>query len=446
MYKNSAQENWGHILMQTIQEIKKSIGCGLWDASLIRLYGQRTAVLARQRQRYIDALDQFAALFGEKREVNLYSVPGRTEIGGNHTDHNHGVVLAGAVDLDVIAVVGQNDESIVRVQSKGFEGMDVVDLANLSPVPEETGHSASLIRGVAAGIARENGTVGGFDAYTVSDVLRGSGLSSSAAFEVLLGAIWNGEYNADRFSPIDIAQISQYAENAFFGKPSGLMDQMACSVGGVITIDFADPAAPSVEKVTLDLEKYGYALCITDTKGSHAALTGEYAAVRSEMEAAAGCFGKKVLREVEEDAFFAEIARVRREVGDRAVLRAIHFFADSRRAAQMRNAVKEDRFPDFLRLITEGGHSSFEYNQNAYSAASPQEQGVSLGLALSQRILNGRGAWRLHGGGFAGTIQAFVPLDLVETFQKTMDNVFGAGACHILNVRADGAVRLERKS
>ncbi len=428
--------------MQTVQEIKQQIESGAWDAAFIRLYGNRPAVLKRQRARYTDALEQFASLFGGEREVHLYSAPGRTEIGGNHTDHNHGVVLAGAVDLDVIAVVAQSGGSIVRVQSKGFDKMDVVDVANLSPVETETGHSSSLIRGVAAGIVQRGGAVGGFDAYTTSDVLRGSGLSSSAAFEVVIGAVFNGEFNGGRFSAVEIAKISQYAENEFFGKPSGLMDQMACSVGGVITIDFADLSAPVVEKVTLDLEKHGYALCITDTKGSHAALTDEYAAVRTEMEAVAACFGKKVLREVEEQAFFADIARVRAEAGDRAVLRAIHFFADSRRAGALRDAVREDRFDDFLRLIVEGGHSSFEYNQNAYSAQAPREQGVPLGLALSQHILNGRGAWRLQGGGFAGTIQAFVPIDLLETYRAAMENVFGADACYVLNVRADGAVCL----
>lgn len=428
--------------MQTVQQVKKQMEGGAWDAAFTRLYGKRPAVLERQRARYIDALEQFAALFGGEREVQLYSAPGRTEIGGNHTDHNHGVVLAGSVDLDVIAVVAQSEGNTVRVQSKGFDRMDVVDLSSLSPSEVETGHSAALIRGVAAGIVKQGGVIGGFDAYTASDVLRGSGLSSSAAFEVVMGAVFNGEFNGDRFSAIDIAKISQYAENEFFGKPSGLMDQMACSVGGVITIDFADPAAPVVEKVTLDLEKHGYALCITDTKGSHAALTDEYAAVRTEMEAVAACFDKKVLRDVDEEAFFADIARVRAEVGDRAVLRAIHFFADSRRAGALRDAVREDRFADFLRLIVEAGHSSFEYNQNAYSAQAPREQGVPLGLALSQRILNGRGAWRLQGGGFAGTIQAFVPLDLLEAYRSAMENVFGAGACYVLNVRADGAVRL----
>ncbi|WP_341465467.1 galactokinase [Ruthenibacterium lactatiformans] len=312
--------------MSTAKELKKEIERGVWDASLGKLYGRRAGVLERQRARYADALDCFAALYGGEREAAIYSAPGRTEIGGNHTDHNHGVVMAGAVDLDVIAVVSKNTDDVVRVKSKGFDGRDEVKLEQLSPVPAEQGRSAALIRGVAAGIAKQGGVLGGFDAYTTSDVLRGSGLSSSAAFEVVIGTVFNGEYNQGRFSAVDIAKISQYAENEYFGKPSGLMDQTACSVGSVITIDFRDPASPVVEKVDFDLAKHDYCLCITDTKGSHASLTDEYAAVRQEMEAVAAYFDKPVLREVDESAFYADIAGVREKLGDRAVLRAIHVF------------------------------------------------------------------------------------------------------------------------
>ncbi len=428
--------------MATAAELKRSIEGGAWDAALKKLYGSRAGMLDRQRARYAGAAEAFAALYGADRPVEIYSAPGRTEIGGNHTDHNHGVVMAGAVDLDVIAVVSQNKENIVRVKSQGFDKLDQVELSHLLPVQEETGRSQSLIRGVAAGIAKQGGKVGGFDAYTTSDVLRGSGLSSSAAFEVVIGAVFNGEYNEGRFSAVEIAKISQYAENVFFDKPCGLMDQTASSVGSVITIDFRDPADPVVEKVSFDLKEYGYCLCITDTKGSHASLTDEYAAVREEMEAVAAYFGKSVLREVEESALLADIAGVRAKLGDRAVLRALHFFADSRRAGALCEAIRAKRFEEFLRLIVEGGHSSFEYNQNAYSAKNPREQGVSVGLALSQRILNGCGAWRLQGGGFAGTIQAFVPERLLEEYCSVMDSVFGAGACHVLNVRNYGAIRV----
>ena len=428
--------------MATARELKQSIENGAWDAALEKLYGSRAGMLDSQRARYAGAVEEFAAMYGADRAVEIYSAPGRTEIGGNHTDHNHGKVMAGAVDLDVIAVVSKNGENIVRVKSMGFDKRDEVELSNLLPVLEEAEHSQSLIRGVAAGIAKQGGKVGGFDAYTTSQVLRGSGLSSSAAFEVVIGAVFNGEYNEGRFSAVEIAKIGQYAENEYFGKPSGLLDQTACSVGSVITIDFCDPANPVVEKVSFDLEKHGYCLCITDTKGSHASLTGEYAAVRKEMEAVAACFGKAVLRDVDEDAFLADIAGVRAKLGDRAVLRALHFFADSRRAGAMCEAIRADRFEEFLRLVTESGHSSYECVQNAYSIKNPQEQGVPLGLALSQRMLNGCGAWRLHGGGFAGTIQAFVPVRLLDEYRAAMDGVFGAGSCYVLNVRNYGGIRV----
>ena len=353
------------------------------------------------------------------------------------------MVLAGAVNLDVIAVVSKNEDGFIRIKSYGFDSQFVVDLSDLTPHENEFGSSDGLIRGVAAGIAKEGGRVGGFDAYFTSDVLQGSGLSSSAAFEVMIGAILRGEYNGndmEKFSQVEIAKISQYAENVFFGKPCGLMDQTACAVGGVITIDFKDNAHPVVNQVPFDLAGQGYALCISDTKGSHADLTDDYAAIRREMESVAAFFGKNVLREVNEADFYANIAKIRPVTGDRAVLRAAHFYADSRRARQLYEAIQDNRFQDFLKLIVEGGHSSFEYNQNAYSLSNYKEQGVSIGLAVSQKILAGRGAWRLQGGGFAGTIQAFVPLDLLETYRSAIDGVFGEGSCYVLSVRNYGAV------
>ena len=425
--------------MPNAKELAAGIQQGQWDGALKKLYGEG---FAEQRARYAAALENFAQVFGAQREVRIYSAPGRTEIGGNHTDHNHGVVMAAAVDLDIIAVASPNEDGVIRVKSRGFSGMDEVEAAALAPVPQEEGCSAALVRGVAAGIARAGGKVAGVDIYTCSRVLRGSGLSSSAAFEVVLGAVLNGEFNEGRFSDIQIAQISQYAENEYFGKPSGLMDQMACSVGSAITIDFKDTASPVVDKVAFDLAAHGYALCITDTKGSHADLTPDYAAVRGEMEAVAAFFGKTVLREVNEAEFYASLAAVREKTGDRAVLRAIHFFAECHRAGALCAAVREGRFEEFLRLVVEGGHSSFEYNQNAYSIQHPEQQGVPLGLALSQRVLAGRGAWRLQGGGFAGTIQAFVPYDLLEEYKAQLEGVFGQGACYVLNIRNYGGVRV----
>ncbi len=428
--------------MYEINDLLHRLESGAFDSTFQKLYAKEETAVLRQRARYAEAVRAFAALYGSERQVSLYSAPGRTEIGGNHTDHNNGVVMAAAVNLDVIAVVSQNSENCIRVKSYGFESQDIVDLTLLTPVPKEAGRSASLLRGVAAGIVNAGGKIGGFDAYTTSDVLRGSGLSSSAAFEVLLGTILNGEYNNFAFSAVQIAQISQYAENVFFEKPSGLMDQTASSVGSAITIDFKNPASPVVNEVAFDLAKHGFALCITDTKGSHADLTDEYAAIRSEMESVAAKFGKTVLREVDESAFFDKLPALRGTVSDRALLRAIHFFADCKRAAALAEAVREDRFADFLALIIEGGHSSFEYNQNVSSIKNPPEQGMALGCALSQRVLSGKGAWRLQGGGFAGTIQAFVPQESVHEYVAALEGVFGEGACYVLSVRNYGAVRV----
>ena len=429
--------------MATTMQLKKQIQEGVYDAAFSALYGSEPATLAAQRERYSTLVDRFAEEYGADREVRLYSAPGRTEIGGNHTDHNNGVVMAAAVNLDVVAVVSPNEDNVVRVKSYGFDKIDDVDLSILTPQKREMEHSAGLIRGVAAGFVEAGGKVGGFDAYTTSDVLRGSGLSSSAAFEVCMGAIFRGEYNdndMEKFSQVKIAQIGQYAENVFFGKPCGLMDQTACAVGSAITIDFKDPANPVVGTAKFDLATHNFALCISDTKGSHADLTDDYAAIRREMESVAEQFGKPVLREVDEQEFLKAIPSLRSKVGDRAVVRAIHFYNDCRRAADLCAAIRDDRFEEFLQLVIEGGHSSFEFNQNAYSIKNPQEQGVPLALAISQKVLKGRGAWRLQGGGFAGTIQAFVPVDLLEEYRAAIDALFGEGSCHVLSVRNYGAV------
>ena len=424
--------------VQLVEQLKR----GDFDNALCRLYGEDSNVLSKQRERYAKAVEEFEKHFDGTRELRLYSAPGRTEIGGNHTDHNHGVVMAAAVDLDMVAVVAQNNSTQVNIYSQNFERTDSVDVSCLTPQEEEKGSSPSLIRGIAARIVELGGTVGGFDAYTTSDVLRGSGLSSSAAFEVLVGEIFNAEFNDGRFSAVDNAKIGQYAENVFFDKPCGLMDQTACAVGSAITIDFKEPASPVVDKIPFDIAKHGFCLCITDTKGSHADLTDDYAAIRREMGSVAEFLGKKVLRDVDEEVFFSKIAEIREKLGDRAVLRAIHFFADCKRAKELYEAVADDRFDDFLHLIVDGGHSSFEYNQNAYSIKKPEEQGVALGVALSQRVLAGRGAWRLQGGGFAGTIQAFVPKDLLEQYRATLEGVFGKGSCYVLNVRNYGAIQV----
>lgn len=420
--------------VQLIEQIKN----GEYNSALEKLYG--SAQLQTQKARYIQTIQEFISLYGEEREVALYSAPGRTEIGGNHVDHNNGVVMAAAVDLDIIAVISKNEDNCVRLKSKGFSKKFEVDLSMMEPQQNEMGSSDGLIRGVAAGILQKGGKIGGFDAYTSSSVLSGSGLSSSAAFEVVIGAIFVGEYNNGSIDQVEIAKISQYAENVFFGKPCGLMDQTACAVGSAITIDFKNPSQPIVNKVPFDLQKHKFALCITDTKGSHADLTDDYAAIRHEMEQVAEFFGKKVLRDLEEEQVFANLSVLREKLGDRACLRAIHFFAECRRAKELYQAVEQDRFEDFLTHIIQGGHSSFEYNQNAYSIKNPSEQGVALGVAVSQHLLQGKGAWRLQGGGFAGTIQAFVPFDMLDTYKTEIEKVFGKDSCYVLNVRNYGAV------
>ena len=423
----------------TVAEWKRALNAGKLDEKLKQLYGSDAAVMAHQKKRYTEALEEFAKLYPERKQVSIFSAPGRTEVGGNHTDHQHGCVLAAAVNLDVIAVVGFHSEKIIRLKSTGYAEIRV-RLSDLSKKDAEVGTSTALIRGMAAKFAEMGAKLSGWDAYSTSDVLSGSGLSSSAAFEVLIGTIIDQHDNGGKAGAVEIAKIGQFAENVYFGKQSGLMDQMVSSVGGFVWIDFADTRKPVIRKHTFDFAKAGYCLCITDTKGSHADLTDDYAAIRREMESVAEQFGKKVLRDVDEDEFYKAIPQLRKAVGDRAVVRAIHFYNDCRRAAQLCDAVREDDFDAFLRLIIEGGHSSFEFNQNAYSIKAPQEQGVPLALALSQKVLNGRGAWRLQGGGFAGTIQAFVPVDLLDAYKAAIDGCFGEGSCHVLNIRNYGAV------
>ena len=419
----------------------EAIQNGRYDAVLQKLYG--AAAISCQRARYLEAITAFEEIYGEGRNVELYSAPGRTEIGGNHTDHNRGLVMAASINLDIIAVVAKSKGNTARVTSKAFLKKDVVEFSSLQPQHEETGTSAAILRGVAAGICERGGVVGGFDAYTTSDVLKGSGLSSSAAFEVCMGAVMNGEFNEGRFSPVELGIIGQYSENVFYGKPSGLMDQLACAVGGAITIDFEDPQNPVVRKIPVDLSEYGFSLVITDTKADHADLTEDYASIPTEMKSVAAFFGKSVLREVEPDEFLRSIPQVRKQVGDRAVLRAIHFFEECRRVPILAKSLESGVFEAFLQSIIEGGHSSLEYNQNGYSLRDCRQQALPLALALSQQVLYGNGAWRLQGGGFAGTIQAFVPDDLLDDYIQALEHVFGKGACHLLFIRADGVTRVE---
>ena len=420
--------------------LKTAVMNGDYDRLLITLYGEEQ--LTTQKTRYCDAIDGFVATFGDREELRLFSAPGRTEIGGNHTDHNHGRVLAGSVNLDVIAVVAPRDDTTVQVQSAGYP-MDVIDITDLTVHENEINKSASLIRGTVARFAQRGYGIGGFDAYTTSNVLKGSGLSSSAAFEVLIGTILNHLYAEQQVSAVEIAQIAQFAENQFFGKPSGLMDQMASSVGGIITIDFEDTDNPIIEAVPFDFAACGYKLCIVDVGGDHADLTHEYAAVPAEMKAMAADLGRPFLRGAYTEQLIASMSTLRKKHGDRAVLRAFHFLAENDRVTKQVAALKAGDFDEFKRLIIESGHSSYEYLQNVYAVCDVKEQSMSVALSLAQLLLDGHGAWRVHGGGFGGTTQNFVPADKLDSFITTMETVFGKGHCHVLTIRPYGGICLD---
>lgn len=427
--------------MSASVDMLRKIDSGEYDRAFGFLYGEQH--LAAQRARYKKAVNEFVAVYGDSDEpLCLFSAPGRTEIGGNHTDHNHGRVLAGSVNLDVIAVVRRNVGAI-RVKSEGYE-MDTVSVDELTPRIEEKNKSASLVRGTAARFGELGYAVEGFDAYTTSNVLKGSGLSSSAAFEVLIGVILNHLYNDGKVDAVEIAQIAQYAENIYFGKPCGLMDQMASSVGNIITIDFADPSKPIIEKVEFDFSAVQHALCIVDVGGNHADLTHEYASIPEEMRAVATSLGVDYLRETSLGAVFENIRTLREKHGDRAVLRAIHFLRENERVVAQVEALRRGDFDAFKALIIESGNSSFEYLQNVYANCDVDEQGMSLALAVAQGELQGCGAWRVHGGGFGGTTQNFVPLNKLDSFKNAIEHVFGEGTCHVLNIRPCGGVCVDK--
>ena len=402
------------------------------------LYGNESETV--QIERYKKAIEKFKELYGDC-EYRIFSASGRTEVGGNHTDHNFGKVLAAGVSLDVIAVVKKTDDNIIEVKSEGFP-KDVVDLSDLSVHENEKEDSSALIRGVAAGFKNKNYGIGGFKAYTTSNVLKGSGLSSSAAFEVLIGTILNYLYNDLKATNIEIAQIAQYAENVYFGKPSGLMDQMASSVGSFITIDFKDPENPVIEKIDFDFAKCGHSLCIVDTKGSHADLTDEYASIPAEMKSVAGYFGKDVLRKITLSDVLTNIVDIREKFGDRALLRSLHFLNENETVERETKALQSGDFKAFLKEVTKSGNSSYKYLQNIYANKTPQEQGLAVGLNLAEMVLDGEGACRVHGGGFAGTIQSFVPNNKLEKFIETLNGCFGEGSCHIISIRPVGGIEV----
>lgn len=409
------------------------------ENELIKLYGEDQ--LDRQKARYKAAEENFVREFGEQSGVRVFSAPGRTEVSGNHTDHNNGKVLAAAVNLDIIAYTVPTDDGIITVKSEGYP-LFTVDTKELEAKADEKDTTPALVRGVAAGFANNGLKIGGFKAYMTSDVMKGSGVSSSAAFEVLVASILSGLYNDNTVSAVKAAQISQFAENKYFGKPSGLLDQMAASVGGFVYVDFKKTQYPVIEPIEFNINQYGYTLCIVDTKGSHADLTPEYAAIPAEMKSVAAALGKTVLREVGEEEFFAKMGELRKKCGDRAVLRAAHFFDENNRVEKAAEALKSGDIDTFLAAIKASGNSSYKFLQNVYANKNPEEQGVAIGLYTAERVLGGKGASRVHGGGFAGTIQAFVPNELLDEFVKAENAVFGEGSCHKLFIRPVGGVEV----
>ncbi|MBO4982878.1 MAG: galactokinase [Clostridia bacterium] len=413
---------------------------GQLNETLSSLYGSEN--VDSQRERYVEAISDFLNIYGE-REVALFSVPGRSEISGNHTDHNHGKVLAGSINLDIIAVASKTDDGIIKIKSKGFDEDSVDTNSYTSPVESDYFKSNALIAGMAKAFTNAGFNKGGYVAYTTSNVFKGSGLSSSAAFEVMVGNILNYFYNDGKVENTEIAKMAQYSENVFFGKPCGLMDQMACAVGGFVYIDFEDTKNPVIEKIPFDLSAKGYALCIVNTGGNHADLNDDYASVPSEMKSVAKYFGKEYLRQITKEDVLSNVISLRDEVGDRAILRSIHFFNENARVEKQASALNNEDINTFFDIVKCSGRSSFMYLQNVFTTKNVQEQGLSLALAITDSVMSGKdGAFRVHGGGFAGTIQAFVPFDLVEEYRSVIDASFGKGACHVLRIRPYGAIKV----
>ena len=425
--------------MKSTSLLKEEFQSKLHDDLLRDIYIDEE-LLDYQRNRYIEAISTFETIYGEC-EACIFSAPGRSEIGGNHTDHQHGQVLAAAINLDAIAIVKETMDDTVQVVS-GDSPMITISLDNLDADKNEEGTTLSLVKGVLAGIKNSSRRIGGFQTYITSDVLIGAGLSSSAAFETIIGTIVNGLYNNMQISPVDIAIIGQYAENIYFGKPCGLLDQMTSSVGNLVHIDFADPDSPAVEKVEYDLSGQGYSLCIVDTKGSHADLTEDYAAIPTEMKQAAACFGKEFMGQVSKAELLAGLPGVREAAGDRAALRAIHFVEENERVDIEVNSLKKNDFPTFLKTVRASGNSSFKFLQNVYSNHDVKHQNVSVALAASESILDEDEVCRVHGGGFAGTIQAFVKNEHVEGYKNYMNLIFGEGSCSILKIRKYGGMKV----
>lgn len=424
--------------MNNITNLREKIAAGSCDELIKKIYVDENMV-AYNRKRYIDAIDRFMKLYPDETMVEIYSAPGRSEVCGNHTDHQNGMVLATSINLDAIAVVAKTNDNTLHIVS-GKYPMETIGLDNLTMLESEKDTTKALIKGVAAKTKENGHVIGGFKAYITSDVLVGAGMSSSAAFESLIGTIFSGLYNDMKINSIEIAQIGQFAENVYFGKPCGLMDQMACSVGGMVYIDFADKKSPVVKKVECDFEKAGLSLCIVDTCGSHADLTPDYAAIPEEMNSVARVFGKEHLREVSEEEFYANIAKVREKTSGRAVLRAIHFYTEEKRVLEAVDALGAENYDAFLDVIKRSGNSSAKYLQNIYSPKHINEQNVTVALGVTESTIGDNGVCRVHGGGFAGTIQVFIKDEAVASYKKTIEAVFGKDTCHVLKVRPYGGI------
>ncbi len=425
--------------MKNIDGLKTDIISGKYDYKLEKIYVDKE-LLQYHKDRYVKAIDRFQELYGDT-EVEVYSAPGRSEVCGNHTDHQNGHVLAASINLDAIAIVAKTDDAVIRIVSDDMPE-EMISIADVAECADEAGTTRAIIKGIVAGVESHGYKVGGFKAYITSDVLVGAGMSSSAAFESLLGTILSGLYNDMKISAVDIAKIGQYAENVFFGKPCGLMDQMACAVGGLIYIDFFDKMHPVIRQVPCDFEARQYSLCIVDTKGSHADLTEDYAAIPMEMKQVAEYFGKEYLSQVEPEQFYNHIAAVREKVSDRAVLRAMHFYSEQKRVSEGVEALLHDDFSHFLDVIKRSGSSSIALLQNIYSTKDVHTQNVMVALGASEYYLGDDGVCRVHGGGFAGTIQAFVKNEATKAYKQNIENIFGEGSCHVLKVRPYGGIKV----
>ncbi len=420
-------------------ELIKKINDGAFDGVIAKLYPNKD--ILDRRERIVTVATEFSNLYGDL-DVTLFSVPGRTELSGNHTDHNNGRVLAASVDIDIIAIAAKLDEKVVKIKSVGYRE-DTIDISNPDPEKVRKGSSSALIAGLADYFYKNNYEVGGFAAYSASDVMTGSGLSSSAAFEVICASIFAEFYNHGKLSAMELAKAGKYAENVFFGKPCGLMDQAACASGGCLWMDFEDGVNPKTERIDFDLAKYGYNLCIVNTGGNHADLTDDYASVPAEMRSVATLMGKQTLRDCDEEDFINRIPYMRANVGDRAIMRAMHFFAENKRVDNQKEAIKNGDFDKYLGFVTASGNSSFKFLQNVYTNKNVEEQGISLALAITERF---GAVCRVHGGGFAGTIQAYIPEKDVKEYKSAIESVFGENACQVYTIRPYGAAVVEENT